>query len=893
MKKRLLAILLSAAALMPMTVGLTAAANDKNDAPTVIPAIREWVGDVGQFKLGESVKINSKDGAISDAKKNIIIESFENYLGVTATFVEDGGDIVFITDDSDTELGDDGYTLEITKTKITVRAPKDIGFLYSIYTILQSVHADGYVPCGKARDYSYYKIRGGMLDVARAWLPLEYVEEITKYFAFFKLNEIHLHINDKGANNYSAFRLESDIEGLTAKDGYYTKDEYRAYQKRMLEYGIEVITEIDTPAHSACFAGVDENLMLDSGHLDISKPEVLQFVKDLFDEYMTGDDPVFVSKRVHIGTDEYPDGYNELMRKYTDELIKHVNSRGYIPRFWGSFGNKGFNGNTPVSGDAETNFWAVELSDYKTLFDMGYDVINTCGPVLYIVPGQNYGFADYLNIESLYSTWFVNYMGHDSSTAVEVDHPQLLGANFALWNDLYTEYSGFSVFDIFDRLRGGVCLVAEKTWCGEQTKNIDAKDFVDRYNTLSLYSAEGDAGRHNVPEIKGTVPAGVKSFGWPYVASFDVTVESLGDGASILSGEDGEFYASKSGQLGFKRGVYNFTFNYRIPEGEKVNVKLVATDKNTTLIINDTFFFEPKNTKNINLTRSSTFTLPLEKLGDGENVLVENINVKSETLDLSDRLVNGNYALNKSATVSGLEVDDGRFTPDMALDGNVDTRLSFSAKADYQWLVVDLGSVRSVNKVVIQFKEHISDYKVSVSADGENYIEVAHIQKGVDRAKQTDTIPFDRIDARYIKYEQFKRFHVPEWNAYYSGGITEFEVYGFDKNPYRALVNEAVDLLGEGAPTTLRTAMQALDNYIDGEYIYDTHLQSLVKTLEAEMAAFRSTSTDQSLPSEPSDVSTNDKTEDQKPRSTLWIALGAVAAVVVGVAVAVFTKKKK
>ena len=237
MKKRILAILLCAATLMPLGICAAQAADTKNSPPTVIPAIREWEGTRGQFKVGDNVKINAKDGAVSDAKKNIIVESFENYLGITATFVENGGEIVFITDTTDAELGDDGYALEVTESKITVRAPNEIGFLYSIYTILQSVHADGYVPCGKARDYSYYKIRGGMLDIARAWLPLEYVEEITKYFAFFKLNEIHLHINDKGANNYSAFRLESDIEGLTAKDGYYTKDEYRAYQKRMLEYG--------------------------------------------------------------------------------------------------------------------------------------------------------------------------------------------------------------------------------------------------------------------------------------------------------------------------------------------------------------------------------------------------------------------------------------------------------------------------------------------------------------------------------------------------------------------------------------------------------------------------------------------------------------------------------
>ena len=116
-----------------------------------------------------------------------------------------------------------------------------------------------------------------MIDVARAYLPLEYVEEITKYYAYFKLNEIHLHINDIGENDYFIFRLESDVEGLTATDGYYSKDDYRAYQKRMLDYGITVITEIDTPAHSACFGKVVPELMLDGRHLDVSKPETVEF----------------------------------------------------------------------------------------------------------------------------------------------------------------------------------------------------------------------------------------------------------------------------------------------------------------------------------------------------------------------------------------------------------------------------------------------------------------------------------------------------------------------------------------------------------------------------------------------------------------------------------------
>lgn len=886
MKKRILALLISAATVMPLCC-ICAGAAGTNKAPTVIPAIREWEGDTGEFKISDTVVINIEKAYISDAKQAIIRESFLSYLGVEAEFTFDGGDIVLVTDKSDDTLGEDGYTMDITDDNITIKAPEDIGLLYGIYTVLQSVKADGYVPCGKARDYSYYRIRGGMLDVARAWIPLEYVEEITKYFSFFKLNEIHLHINDAGANNYSAFRLESDVEGLTATDGYYTKDEYRAYQKRMLEYGVEVITEIDTPAHSRCFNNVNPDYMLDSEHLDISKPEAVQFVKDLFDEYITGDDPVFVNKTVHIGTDEYPAGYSELMRAYTDELIKHINSRGYTPRFWGSFGNQGFNGETPVSSEAQANFWATELSDYKTLFEMGYDIINTCGPVLYIVPGGNYGFADYYNLEALYSSWYVNYMGFDSYTAVDPDHEQLLGGNFALWNDLYTEYSGFSIFDIFDRLRSGVCLMAEKTWCGEQTRDINASDFVSRFEKLSLYSPEGDPGRHNVQNIEGTVPDGVKSFGWPYTASVDVTVNSLGERFTLFGGEDGEFYVDKDGTLGFKRGVYNFKYKHKLVEGQTVNLKLVADNKQTVLIVNDTYFYTPVNTKNLSLTRSSTFTLPLEKVGEGLDGKIENLSVESGATDLSARVINGNYALGKTATVSALEVDDGRFTPDLALDGNTATRVSFSAKADYQWMVVDLGSVRTVDKVVIRFNEHISDYAISVSEDGENYVQVQRVQKGEDRAKQTDTVDFDPVKARYIKYEQNKRFYIQDWNAYYSGGILEFEVYGFDPKPYNELINHALDLVVEGAPSSLKSAMQRLENYLGEDAIYDTHLAALTSALEEEISAYEAT------PEDTSSDTSSAETPAKKSNAALWIGLGVAAASVTAAALYFVFKKKK
>ena len=102
--------------------------------------------------------------------------------------------------------------------------------------------------------------------------------------------------------------------------------------------------------------------------------------------------------------------------------------------------------------------------------------------------------------------------------------------------------------------------------------------------------------------------------------------------------------------------------------------KIAADKKQTVLVVNDTYIYTPINTKNTSLTRSSTFTLPLEKIGEGLDGKVENLSVESGAADFSGRVVNGNYALGKNATVSGLEVDDGRFTADLAFDGNKASR---------------------------------------------------------------------------------------------------------------------------------------------------------------------------------------------------------------------------
>jgi len=807
--KRTFAILLSAILLATAIVPLGLTASAANKAPTVIPAIRQWTGSSGSFAPNASTVLVNKNSSPAISK---VSGFFEEMLGLkltTSATADGNNEIVFTKDASlQSQVGKEGYTLTATTSKIEIKAPTDTGLLYGGITVVQSLTADGAFPCGSAVDYPEYEIRSGLIDVGRAWMPLDYVEEITRYMAYFKMNEIHVHINDDGKNYYSGFRLESDIKGLASKDGYYTKDEYRAYQKKMLEYGVTVITEIDTPFHASCYANAENPppyLPDNYRCLDIRPEkfdETVAFVKKLLAEYMTGDDPVFVNKIVHIGTDEYPREYSEDMRRYTDTLIDYVNSLGYTPRFWGALGPNGFQGTTPISENAQMNFWDWRISGVEETLASDYDIINTLNEALYVVP--TFGNYDRFNLKNLYNKWQVNYFNIDGTYQIDADDDRLLGACFGMWNDWHTEYIGITRFDIFDRLRGMVCLTAEKTWLGLATKNISADDFIARYEKLSLRAGDADPGRHSVPkeglsvDFEGTLPEYVTlnggkiengafvldgtsylsltpdAIGFPNTLEFDIFLEEAttaplfaGDGITISSNIDGK------GNFGFKTEFYTFTYDYRLPTGVKTNIRLTSDINKATLIVNGRSY-EPKRAVPYTSAELvlATLTAPLSEIGKGVKGYIDNIKV-------TPKVANENVALGAKATASSLEVNDGRFTADLAVDGDDSpaSRLSFGRDSDEQWLLLDLGTSYSISEFEISFNEHVPSYEILVSEDGTTFTSVYKLTGGQNGGEATDKITLSSaVDAQYIKYVQLQRWDHPQWGKY-SGGIKEFRAF--------------------------------------------------------------------------------------------------------------------
>lgn len=301
-------------------VGKGYAAN--NEKPFVIPELQEWRGGQGMFTPSATSRIVcvGKDPAI-DKIANQFAEDYETMFGRKLTVVQgraSAGDFVFSLS-GDKQLGEEGYAVKIAD-RVTVLAPKAKGLYWATRTILQMTEQDGNqaLPKGSMRDYPDYAIRGFMMDCGRKFIPMEFLRDYVKMMAYYKMNTLQVHLNDNAFKQYfehdwnktyGAFRLESEFfPGLTARDGYYTKKEFIDFQLMADSLGVEIIPEIDVPAHSLALTHFRPEIgsaEYGMDHLDLFKPETYQFVDSLFREYLEGRNPVFIGKRVHIGTDEY------------------------------------------------------------------------------------------------------------------------------------------------------------------------------------------------------------------------------------------------------------------------------------------------------------------------------------------------------------------------------------------------------------------------------------------------------------------------------------------------------------------------------------------------------------------------------------------------------------
>ena len=103
-----------------------------------------------------------------------------------------------------------------------------------------------------------------------------------------------------------------------------------------------------------------------------------------------------------------------------------------------------------------------------------------------------------------------------------------------------------------------------------------------------------------------------------------------------------------------------------------------------------------------------------------------------------------NLSLNKPTFASSTTYGQ----PSDATDGKKDTRWA-AAKAENEWLYVDLGSVQPVGGVRLNWEASFGKgYKIQVSDDAETWKEVYKTDEG---RGGIDEITFPEVDARYVR----------------------------------------------------------------------------------------------------------------------------------------------
>ena len=225
----------------------------------------------------------------------------------------------------------EGYSLSVDKKSIRISGADEAGVFYGLQTLLQLFPEDVYrnslagqimwtVPGVQIVDYPERPWRGMMLDVARYFYDKEFVKKFIDMMAMYKLNKLQFHLIDD-----SGWRLEikkyprlTEVGAWAGPDsrrlgGYYTQDDIR----EILEYArlrqVEVVPEIEFPAHmlSAVVAypwlsctgkqhEVPDQHFISRDLLCVGKESSYQFLKDVLDETVA----LFPSQYINIGGDE-------------------------------------------------------------------------------------------------------------------------------------------------------------------------------------------------------------------------------------------------------------------------------------------------------------------------------------------------------------------------------------------------------------------------------------------------------------------------------------------------------------------------------------------------------------------------------------------------------------
>jgi len=489
--------------------------------------------------------------------------------------------VIFLELDKSSDLKAEGYKLTVNNQKIVISANDGAGIFYGIQTLLQLFPVEIYdkqrqknvkwnVHGVEISDAPSYIWRGMMLDVGRYFFEKEYIFHFIDMMAMYKLNILHMHLTED-----SGWRLEiKKYPKLTSigawrgenekrTGGYYTQKDIKEIVAYASSRNIEIIPEIDMPAHAlAAIAAypylsctgksfkVPLQQFISHDILCVGKESTFEFIEDVLKETFA----LFPSKYIHIGGDEAKyDRWEvcpycqkrkkELGLNSEKELRVYFNKR--IQKIAKKYGKTivGWDEIIEKGGLTEKAVGMVWHNKKKAILGAktGHDLVMALTSNCYFdtpeskTPGEVKAatWLPPITLKKAYE-WDPMIDGLDSKY-----RSQILGGEGCLWSDQFINGSSLQRIDLINENRAEkyidyhalprMAALAEVCWTPHELRNWDRFEN-DMYTHYSRYDHAGYGYRVPEPKLISKKKKG---------AGYEIILENVVEGAKIRYSIDG------------------------------------------------------------------------------------------------------------------------------------------------------------------------------------------------------------------------------------------------------------------------------------------------------------------------------------------------------------------
>lgn len=480
---------------------------------TIIPQPAEYLATEGYFTVPDCWHvISTMPKKTSEKLLKVLKHSYElkdqkNSEGINLYLKENK------------EIASEDYKLDVTPDCVTIEAGTEKGFYYGLQSLYQLSYLNGgdKIACCTITDSPRFEYRSLMLDPTRYFIPKDEVLKLIDVASALKFNNLHMHLSDDNGwrmeikkypklTETGAWRVDrpeifpgrmnaKSADEPTPIGGFYTQDDLRKIVDYAADRYMNVIPEIEMPAHAAAaiasypelacpvvdkFVGVfpgiggpDASIIMCGGN-----DKVYDFYCDVLDEVMD----VFPSPYIHLGGDEADksiwkqcplcneriknenlDGYEGLQAYFMDRINHYVRSKGRTAMGWDevTYGNPkedmiilGWQGqgNQAVK-DSKENGRKFILTPAKVLYLIRYQGPQWFEPFTYF--GNN-TLQDVYEYEPVKADWDLTLKNN------------LMGIQGSLWTEFCKSNEDVEYL-LFPRL----VAVADGAWRPEGTANWD------------------------------------------------------------------------------------------------------------------------------------------------------------------------------------------------------------------------------------------------------------------------------------------------------------------------------------------------------------------------------------------------------------------------------------